>query len=85
MLTTQTPVLETVKHNRKQRGNVALCNAGFQQQLVAMARQQTLLGAKPGTEESIIKHVPSPFENDWSTAKRRDNPLDKLASRKWIE
>jgi hypothetical protein len=58
---------------------VALCNAGFQQQLVAMARQQPLLGAKPGTEESIIiKHVPSPIENDWSPAKRSDNPLDKL-------
>jgi protein-tyrosine phosphatase len=29
MLNTQTPVLETVKHLRKQRGNMALCNEGF--------------------------------------------------------
>ena len=65
MMTTQTHVLETVKHVRKQRGNVALSNEGFQQQLVAMARKNNLLGPRPGTEESIIKGVPPPVENDW--------------------
>lgn len=40
MLTKRVPVLETVNHVRLQRGNVALCNEGFQQQLVAMARNQ---------------------------------------------
>lgn len=83
MLTTQTPVLQTVKHIRKQRGNVALCNEGFQQQLVAMARMHNLLGAKPGTAESIITEVPPPAANDltWaSTAKTKNNPLDRIAS-----
>eukprot|EP00980_Cylindrotheca_fusiformis_P004917 scaffold1049_cov108-Cylindrotheca_fusiformis.AAC.2 len=65
MLTTQTPVLETVKHLRKQRGNVALFNEGFQQQLVSMARQHSLLGAKPGTEGSIVEQAPPAFENYW--------------------
>lgn len=81
MLTTKTSVLEAVKHIRKQRGNVALCNEGFQQQLVSMARQNSLLGPRPGTKESIVKQVPAPFENDWmfaASAKRTENPLDRL-------
>jgi len=64
MMTTQTTVLETVKHVRKQRGNVALCNEGFQQQLVAMGRKNGLLGPRPGTQESIIQQIPPPAEND---------------------
>jgi predicted protein tyrosine phosphatase len=83
MLTTRTTVLETVKHVRKQRGNVALCNEGFQQQLVAMARINNLLGPQPGTDESIIHQVPPLSENDWvfaATVKKRDNPLDRIAS-----
>jgi len=81
MLCTQTPVIETVQHIRKQRGNIALCNEGFQQQLVAMARVHHLLGDAPGTAGSIIKQIPPPPEDDWITAaitKKRDNPLDRL-------
>lgn len=44
MLSTKTPVLETMKHIRRQRGNNALQNEGFQEQLVAFARQNSLLG-----------------------------------------
>ena len=58
MISTQTPVLEAVRHVRKQRGNVALMNEGFQEQLVAMARDHKLLGAAPGTPESIIMQTP---------------------------
>mmetsp|Transcript_110563 Transcript_110563/g.165512 ORF Transcript_110563/g.165512 Transcript_110563/m.165512 type:complete len:236 (-) Transcript_110563:191-898(-) len=76
MLTTQTPVLETVKHIRKHRGNVALQNEGFQEQLVALARQENLLGAMPGTEESFIKKLPPA---DWrEERKKRPNPLDRF-------
>lgn len=57
MLTCQKDVLETVRHVRKQRGNVALQNEYFQEQLVAMARQHNLLGPTPGTNESVL--VPS--------------------------
>lgn len=65
MMTTQKTVLETVKHVRGQRGNVALWNEGFQQQLVAMARMNNLLGAAPGTDGSIIKQLPPPAEWLW--------------------
>ena len=83
MITTQTPVLETVRHVRKQRGNVALCNEGFQQQLVALARKSNLLGIQPGTKDSLIQKVPPPAENDWiftEAAKPAENPLDRLSS-----
>lgn len=81
MLTTQTPVLETVKHIRKQRGNVALSNEGFQQQLVALARLNNLLGPMPGTEESIVKQLPPPPDvySIFSSPKRERNPLDRLS------
>lgn len=80
MLATKTPVLETVKHVRKQRGNIALCNKGFQQQLVAMARVNDLLGAKPGTNSSIIQKAPPPPDQyPYFSIKERDNPLDRLA------
>ncbi|CAJ1961469.1 unnamed protein product [Cylindrotheca closterium] len=79
MIETQSPVLESVKHVRKQRGNVAICNEGFQAQLVAFARVHDLLGPQPGTEESIVKQAPPPAKGHWvldPTA--RENPLDKL-------
>mmetsp|Transcript_1268 Transcript_1268/g.1896 ORF Transcript_1268/g.1896 Transcript_1268/m.1896 type:complete len:251 (+) Transcript_1268:70-822(+) len=84
MTTTRTPVLETVKHVRKQRGNVALCNEGFQQQLVAMARVENILGAAPGAEGSIVDEVPPPAASDWIfnvMTRRRQNPLDQLSRR----
>ena len=89
MMTTQSNVLETVKHVRKQRGNFALCNESFQQQLVSMARMNNLLGVEPGEDGSIVEQQPPPAENDtmgiptWMNdyeADERDNPLDRLAS-----
>jgi hypothetical protein len=59
MVTCQKPVLEVVRHLRKQRGNAALCNSYFQEQLVAFARKHDLLGAKPGTPNSFDFIVPS--------------------------
>jgi protein-tyrosine phosphatase len=44
MVTCQKPVLEVVRHIRRQRGNQALSNTYFQEQLVALARQSNLLG-----------------------------------------
>jgi len=64
LLTKRTTVLETVKHIRRQRGNLALCNGGFLQQLVALARQNELLGAEPGTEASTIRQAP-PQHDFW--------------------
>ena len=58
MLVTKTLVLETAKHVRRQRGNVALCNEGFQEQLVALARQHNLLGNQPGDPGSIVPESP---------------------------
>jgi hypothetical protein len=57
MVSNQVPVLETMQHIRKQRGNVALQNEYFQEQLVALARTCNLLGNAPGTEGSIFKKV----------------------------
>lgn len=58
MVTTRTPVLETVRHVRMRRSDMALCNAMFHQQLVALARTEGLLGAMPGTEGSIVRREP---------------------------
>ena len=61
MLSTKTNGLESVRHVRRQRGNMALSNEGFQQQLVAVARKHEMLGPMPGSEGSIIKQeAPSP-------------------------
>ncbi len=57
---TQSSVLQTVKHVRMQRGNMALSNEGFQQQLVAMARLQNLLGKKPGDLGCVIEEEAPP-------------------------
>ena len=64
MTTTQTSVLETIKYIRKQRGNVALQNEGFQDQIVAMARQENLLGPQPGSANSIIRQQAPPPSSD---------------------
>ena len=42
-----TNVVETMRHIRHCRGNGALHNEGFQQQLVAFAREHGMLGPKP--------------------------------------
>lgn len=57
---TQSSVLQTVKHVRRQRGNMALSNEGFQQQLVAMARLHNLLGEKPGDLGCVIEEEAPP-------------------------
>eukprot|EP00594_Rhizosolenia_setigera_P004909 CAMPEP_0178945488 /NCGR_PEP_ID=MMETSP0789-20121207/3765_1 /TAXON_ID=3005 /ORGANISM="Rhizosolenia setigera, Strain CCMP 1694" /LENGTH=262 /DNA_ID=CAMNT_0020625389 /DNA_START=118 /DNA_END=906 /DNA_ORIENTATION=+ len=85
MITTKSTVLESVRHLRRQRGNSALCNEGFQQQLVAMARTKGLLGPLPGTKGSIVTEVPPPAESDWTFSamvkkQERKNPLDLLVA-----
>ena len=57
---TQSSVLHTVKHVRRQRGDMALSNEGFQQQLVAMARLHNLLGEKPGDFGCLIEEEAPP-------------------------
>jgi hypothetical protein len=57
MITCEQPVLDAVKHVRQQRGNVALSNPYFQEQLVALARRQDLLGHRPGTPGSAVPDV----------------------------
>lgn len=69
-----TNVIEAVRHIRKKRGNVALQNEGFQEQLVAYARIHNLsLGETP---------VPSyPAPGRITRTRQRSSPLDKLALR----
>ena len=61
MVTTRCTVLESAKHLRAQRGNHALCNEGFQEQLVALVRIENLNG-------SVVPKVPAPpypTQNEW--------------------
>eukprot|EP00977_Amphora_coffeiformis_P006609 scaffold1427_cov182-Amphora_coffeaeformis.AAC.2 len=72
MISTGTPVLEAVRYLRRQRGNLVLRNPGYQEQLVALARENGLLGTKPGTTGSIL-HDAKPPDNEpnwWVTSKR---------------
>mmetsp|Transcript_15574 Transcript_15574/g.31093 ORF Transcript_15574/g.31093 Transcript_15574/m.31093 type:complete len:267 (+) Transcript_15574:178-978(+) len=81
MITTQTPLLDTIKHIRSQRGNMAVTNEGFQQQIVAMARLNNLLGIRPGETGSIVhRQPPPPPDGEWVFAplKKKYNPLDRL-------
>lgn len=55
MLTKRMTVLEVIYHCRKQRGNVFLCNASFQRELVSLARSEGLLGPKPGHPGCIVE------------------------------
>ena len=71
MLHDQTPVLDTLRHIRYQRGNGALVNESFQEQLVALARHEKLLGGKPGTNEDSICRVAAPHRTvEWQTNER---------------
>ena len=47
MLEEQKNVLDVVRHIRRRRGNCFLWNESFQKQLVALAKRNNLLGAKP--------------------------------------
>lgn len=71
MISTETPVLEAVRYVRRHRGNSALRNPGFQEQLVALARETGLLGNQPGTAGSILPGVkpPQSESNWWITSK----------------
>jgi protein-tyrosine phosphatase len=60
MITTQTSVLETMRHIRHERGNECLTNEGFQEQLVAFARAHKLRGYPPGHTMGIVPAVPPP-------------------------
>jgi atypical dual specificity phosphatase len=48
LLTERMNVLDVIAHIRKQRGNVYLTNETFQEELVALARKEGLLGPGPG-------------------------------------
>lgn len=75
MTTTRTPVLETMRKIRYQRGNQALSNEGFQEQLVAFARRHDLLGALPGSDESMVR-VRAPIrDQDWWTKERKQEQV----------
>jgi hypothetical protein len=78
MLEHRTDVLETVKHIRRQRGNVALQNGYFQEQLVSFAREHELLGPQPGTPGSLVKTIPP---KDWRPERKqaKEHPLDRLS------
>ena len=65
-----TNVIDTVRHIRRQRGNVALQNEGFQEQLVAFARLHDRLGEAP---QPLCARTSMP-----SPEKRKKNPLDEL-------
>ena len=47
MIRTNTNVIEAVRYIRMKRGNAALQNEGFQEQIVAFARHHNLLGEAP--------------------------------------
>lgn len=66
-----TNVIDAVRHLRKQRGNVALQNGGFQEQLVAFARHHNCLGPAPVAQ--------CPPQSNVGEVVKRKNPLDKLA------
>ena len=70
MLHQQVPVLDTLKHIRLQRGNCALVNEGFQEQLVALARRHKLLGGRPGTQDnSFVREMAPPRTQKWRTTR----------------
>ena len=60
MLETRWDVCKTVAQLRRQRGDYALDNESFQEQLVALARREHLLGPCPGTPGSIVSKRPPP-------------------------
>lgn len=76
MLQTQTNVLETVLHCRRCRGNSFLThNQGFIQDLVALARQEDLLGPLPGQPGCFVSETLSQDTEE-------EVPSNKLHSRK---
>jgi len=62
MLSERETVLVTIAHIRKRRGNAFLWNESFQEQLVQLARNEGLLGPKPGSAGSIVQSASAP---DW--------------------
>ena len=74
ILSCQQPVLDAVKHVRKQRGNIALSNSYFQEQLVAFARRNDLLGPEPGTAGSVISHMIIPHTGSMMKTSRTGRP-----------
>lgn len=60
--TSTNSVLEVVRELRKVRGNWALMNDSFQEQLVALARESGRLGVSPGQDGSVVKAKPPPEE-----------------------
>ena len=59
-ITNNTNVLETMLLLRRLRGKTALNNESFQEQLVSFARQNDLLGPKPGSSNCVVQKVPPP-------------------------
>lgn len=60
MISEQVSVLHAVKQLCNERGNIALHNESFQEQLVAFARYHKLLGPKPGMKGSLVQAEPPP-------------------------
>eukprot|EP00961_Rhodomonas_salina_P050193 674135-Rhodomonas_salina.2 len=71
MLSQKRSVLEVVAEGRKKRGNAFLSNLSFQQQLVALARAEQLLGPAPGEPGSVVKMLKT--EGAWMSQARRDS------------
>lgn len=67
MLSQKRSVLQVMRDLRRWRGNSALCNKSFQEQLVALARKNNLLGVAPGLPGSIVNSSPPP---DSSSSKK---------------
>jgi len=67
MLSERLPVLEVVRHCRRQRGNIFLCNESFAESLVALARKEGLLGPEPEPESSL----PQPATGDHASERPR--------------
>jgi len=72
LMSSSNTVLDTIRHIRLQRGNVALHNEGFQEQLVAFARVHDRAGAPPTSA------CPPPSSS--KRPSRREHPLHKLST-----
>lgn len=61
MLSERITLLEAVACCHRQRGNEYLWNTSFQEQLVALARKEGLLGPKPGEPGSVVSKPSPPY------------------------
>lgn len=76
MLSGSVSVLEAVKCVRRARGNLAVSNESFQEQLVALARREGLLGPTPGEPGSVVP-VPMPSQGQGAEGKEEEKRKKK--------